>query len=267
LRLDPRWQQLPVLAMTANARGEDRQQCLDAGMNEHLSKPIDPGALTRALRRWLPQAQALQLPGLALDAVRARVGGDEGRLYELLRRFAAGQRGALQQAQQALGQGDLAQAERRVHTLRGLAATIGAQGLPALLEPLEQGLHLGQMPAASLWQPAEELLGAVCAAIDQGLGAEPHAQAPGLAGDLEALRAQAAPCLRLLRQRMAQDDAEAQQIWNEHAALLRQVLGAGGADGQAAAQSLERALRAYDFEAALGALDRALAAQGWGLPA
>ncbi|MBB5206072.1 PAS domain S-box-containing protein [Inhella inkyongensis] len=261
LRTDARWQQLPVLAMTANARSEDRELCMDAGMNEHLSKPIDPTALMEALQRWLPAPVRLQLDGLALDEVRARVGGDEGRLRDLLLRFAAGQRDALAVAQQALSEGDSASAERRVHTLRGLAATVGARQLPEMLETLEQTLHQGQAPAAPLWQAAESLLARCCQAIDAGLGASTPSLEPTLevsAEEKAALRAQAGPWLRQLRQRMAQDDAEAQQIWSEHAGLLRQVLGSG-------AGALERALRAYDFEAALGALQQGLAAQDWEL--
>jgi CheY-like chemotaxis protein len=54
IRQQPRWQHLPILAMTANAAPEDRQRCLEAGMNEHLSKPFDLPALARMLRQWLP---------------------------------------------------------------------------------------------------------------------------------------------------------------------------------------------------------------------
>jgi two-component system sensor histidine kinase/response regulator len=45
--------QLPIIAMTAHAMEQERQLCLDAGMNDHLTKPVDPKSLTRTLGRWI----------------------------------------------------------------------------------------------------------------------------------------------------------------------------------------------------------------------
>ena len=52
LRRDPRLQKFPIIAMTAHALVEERQRCLDAGMNDHVSKPIDPDNLFSTLLRW-----------------------------------------------------------------------------------------------------------------------------------------------------------------------------------------------------------------------
>lgn len=53
LRAEPRFDTLPIIAMTAHAMSEERAQCLRLGMNDHISKPIDPGALYRLLEAWL----------------------------------------------------------------------------------------------------------------------------------------------------------------------------------------------------------------------
>jgi len=52
IRADPRFNSLPIIAMTANAMAADRDRCLEAGMNDHIAKPIDPEQLFRVLLRW-----------------------------------------------------------------------------------------------------------------------------------------------------------------------------------------------------------------------
>ncbi|MDP3636960.1 MAG: ATP-binding protein, partial [Azonexus sp.] len=62
IRADPRWRDLPVIAMTAHAMAEDEQQSSAAGMNAHLTKPINPKALYDTLSQWLPPLHADNLP-------------------------------------------------------------------------------------------------------------------------------------------------------------------------------------------------------------
>ena len=61
LRAEPRLHNLPIIAMTAHALVEERERCLDAGMNDHVTKPIDPDVLFATLPRWAkPHANTLQ---------------------------------------------------------------------------------------------------------------------------------------------------------------------------------------------------------------
>ena len=56
IRQDAAGGELPIIAMTANAFGEDRAACLEAGMNDHIGKPVDPNALFEVVLRWLERA-------------------------------------------------------------------------------------------------------------------------------------------------------------------------------------------------------------------
>jgi CheY-like chemotaxis protein len=145
LRSNPRLQKLPIVAMTAHALVEERQRCLDAGMNDHVSKPIDPDNLFSTLLRWAkPQpkqavgSQASLTPVRASDEVGLteiaginladglkRVAGNRRLYRDLLGEFVAKQGNAAAEISIALERGDLKLAERIAHTVKGVAGNLG----------------------------------------------------------------------------------------------------------------------------------------------
>lgn len=60
IRANPRLRLIPIVAMTANAWDQERQQCFDAGMNDHVAKPVDPDVLAQSLLKWVPRQMGYQ---------------------------------------------------------------------------------------------------------------------------------------------------------------------------------------------------------------
>ena len=168
IRSDPRFKELPIIAMTAHAMAEDRKKCLAAGMNEHLSKPIRPKLLYDQLEQWLGPirpaspvaAEVAQddedqylaaIPGVDLVDGLVAVGGDRQRFRQLLVRFFEEYDHAAVKIQDAMERGDLYEAEHQAHALKGVAGLIGANVLCQAADDLETALRHGdsarQLPA------------------------------------------------------------------------------------------------------------------------
>jgi PAS domain S-box-containing protein len=263
LRADGRFNDLPIVAMTAHALVEERHRCLEAGMNDLVTKPIDPDALFAALRRWAnPQPQAasrvvskaappqLELPDI--EGVNAKEGlshlAGNSRLYRnLLGQFCEKQADAGTEIAGAVRAGDQQRAQRLAHTLKGVAGTLGITAVQQAAARLEQAIRDGDPPVPGLLSELDSIIGPQVLAIRNALGeVQQQVPAPPAAHfDADA----AAAALVRLKALIDSNDCEAA----EEVDRLATVLG-GKADPQRIAL-LRSTMDDFDFEKASAVLN------------
>jgi CheY-like chemotaxis protein len=180
IRRIERWRDLPIIAMTANAMLGDREKALAAGMNDHVIKPIKVDALFAALVRWVrpgtPENRAErvppladELPGLDRHTGLANALGDERLYRQLLKMFVEDQRDFPARFREAHQAGEIAKAQRLAHSLKSVAATLGAREVQMSATALEQACAMAN-DAATIDAHAETVarhLAPVMALLDR----------------------------------------------------------------------------------------------------
>jgi two-component system sensor histidine kinase/response regulator len=174
---------LPIIAVTANAGPDEARKCLEAGMNDYVQKPIDPEKLFAALARWIsPRGPAPpssprtatesvavpdRLPGIDVKAGLARVAGNVSIYRRLLVDFRSDFRNAAGDLRRLLAEGQLEEAGRRVHNLRGVAGNLGAASLHRVATAIETAIRNGSTgEATSLHAQLEQSLADVINGLD-----------------------------------------------------------------------------------------------------
>jgi CheY-like chemotaxis protein/HPt (histidine-containing phosphotransfer) domain-containing protein len=125
-----------IVALTADAMLVDRKRCLDAGMDDYVTKPIRPAELVEALER-ATRRPAAPLDAESLDRLMETAGGDPEFVADLLDSFAADALVMLGELRSTVASGDNESVRRAAHTLKANAATFGATELAAICAELE----------------------------------------------------------------------------------------------------------------------------------
>ena len=147
---------LPIIAMTAHALESERRRCLGAGMNDHISKPIDPVTLLETVARWCrrdyveaPESPAASessslaaaLPSFDISAALRRCLNDEEFLRRMLMEFLAQYELAASKIRDLIGAGDVDEAAKLAHSLAGVAGQIGAGDVHEKAQSLKLALR------------------------------------------------------------------------------------------------------------------------------
>ncbi len=264
IRKLPHATHIPILAMTANAFAEDRANCLQAGMNDFITKPVDPERLFATLTRWIPAQRKQQDLKLIPPEVRPEqtlemkvelnteagiknCNGKQKNYYRLLGRFQELHRDDPERIRQQLALNNLEEARRLAHTLKGVAATLGAEQVMTQAASLEQGIKQGNS-VEMLEETINELAQAV---ISVGItirdllsnpfeNEELHSTVPWLAQ------------LETLQKLLLDDDIGSIEAWHEVRPLLEGQVDSG------LINAIDQQIKVLDLPGALESLNELL---------
>ena len=266
IRRDPNLKDLPVVAMTANAMQGDRDRCIEAGMNDHVAKPIEPEVLWQALLKWIKPRHAIsaiteskpqteddtQLPadinGLDISNGLRRMMGKKALYVSMLRKFAAGQKLTPAKLINALDKEDWNGAERLAHTIKGVAGNIGATVVLQLAGNIEAAIKARNL-REEIDVMIEELaasLNILILQIENTLPKEPEIISVDVNPKILKTVCDKLDAL------LSEDDANAAEVMNENADMLHTAFPNDY-------MKIDESILACDFEAALAALRSATA--------
>jgi two-component system sensor histidine kinase/response regulator len=281
IRKDARFKELPILAMTANVMEADVKKCRDAGMQDHIGKPIDPDEMFGKLLKWMkplknkettatdpvkgreevrepseaPPVETKkkkpkpakkddlpEIPGLDTNLGLKRVMGKKAFYIDMLRKYVDNQGDAPEQIRRSLDANDDATAERQAHTAKGVSGNIGAAELQAMAAALEKAIK-DKSPREEIGTLLETFGAAHRKLIAALMEALPAGAVQEEAGKVD--EAKAAEVREKMMELLGNDDSEAADYLEAEKPSLRSILGKERFD------PFEQAIRQFDFAQAL----------------
>jgi len=267
--------------MTAHAMAGDREKSLEAGMNDHVTKPIDPDQLFSSLVRWIKPGTRKKSEGVGeplipkkevedgpsfrvtrdFHGIRPRQGRrEQAALCETPVPIQEGQESAVEQIQAALQSGDVETAARLAHTVKGVSGNLGAEGLYRAAAELEKAIKEGKEsidhPMAEFGSQLKGVMDGI-RVLEENLAAQQRAEKP--AAEVEVDKEAVKPLLQEIARLLESDLTEAMNRLE----LLRQHL--ANSSAQEEFRRLEKQVERFatddalkSVEAIAGVLDIAL---------
>ncbi|MBF0285287.1 MAG: PAS domain S-box protein [Magnetococcales bacterium] len=145
---------IPIIAMTANAMKGDRERCINAGMDDYLSKPVSPEDLKKKLEYWIPKT-ACELPTIEINQLHQLFGHNEDEIRDLLHHFLPSARELIDHLLGACQRESVGDVEDLAHEMKGACANLGAAQMAQVARRLER------LAAAGDWQEIPACLDAL----------------------------------------------------------------------------------------------------------
>ena len=157
IRADPHIGHIPVLAMTATATTEARMRCIEAGMNDFISKPVQPALMAQTVANWLPQRMAVaprpapspapvaaiapafdgEAPAIDLTVLSTLLGDDQAKVRKFASKFVLSSQDGVRDMEEALARADVQAVRELGHRIKSAARSVGAFSMADVCQQLE----------------------------------------------------------------------------------------------------------------------------------
>jgi two-component system sensor histidine kinase/response regulator len=242
IRKDAKNSALPIIAMTANAMKQDREKCVEAGMNGHIAKPIDPNELFSTLLKWIKPNQSMKasnvpivkkkvaeqeavlphIDGLDVELGLQRVIGKKSLYMNMLRKYVINQANLSNELRAALATNDYSTAERVIHSAKSVSGNIGATNLETMAKTIEKMIHEKSDSDTILINIAQfELVqNTMITSINSQLPPDPATAYLSFVDTSKSIE-----IFTKLRQLLAENDSDADDLFEENIDVIRVSLG------------------------------------------
>ncbi len=270
IKADSKIKDVPVIAMTANAMVKDVEDCKNAGMDDHIPKPIDPENLISTLEKWTGKKRPkkivdvvesvsessfeesiknISVPLINAEDVLKRFSGNAKLFRKVLIKFYDGNQNIVQNISEALEANDLEKARLDVHSVKGVAGLIGANKLFESAAAFELEIKEGRVGAIEpYFRDFSEAIELLLSSLKR------------IKMKAESVVETVSEPIRLSKEKIEKIVREVEDFLNdsdaEVVAYLQNIKGdLKGCGVDDILHELEREVSRYDFEAALGLME------------